>query len=150
MSILFSQFIPPSPLPPYPHVRSLCLHLYSCPANMFIIYHFSRFYIYALIYDICFSLVIWCLSLVLCLDCFFFFVCVSIIDFWFAVPMRFWYSSLYMYKIVLSCWSLNFQCISNILHLYSPHDCWFWYHICVWMISYLYYMFAFTGELSHS
>ena len=22
--------------------------------------------------------------------------------------------------IVLSCWSFNFKCISNILHLYSP------------------------------
>ena len=43
---------------------------------------------------------------------------------------------------VLNCWSLNFKCISNILHLYSPHDCWFWYHICVWMISYLYCAFV--------
>ena len=25
----------------------------------------------------------------------------------------------------------------------KPHNCWFWYHICVWMISYLYYTFAF-------
>ena len=52
--------------------------------------------------------------------------------------MRFWYSSLCMYKIALSCWSLNFKCISNILHLYYPHDFWFWYHICMWMISCLY------------
>ena len=34
--------------------------------------------------------------------------------------MRFWHSSLYMYKIVLHCWSLNFKFISNILHLYTP------------------------------
>ena len=47
------------------------------------------------------------------------------------------------HKVVLNCWSLNFKCISNILHVYSPHDCWFWYHICVWMISYLYYTFIF-------
>ena len=31
------------------------------------------------------------------LDSFFFFVCVSITDFWFAVTMRFLYSSLYIY-----------------------------------------------------
>ena len=46
----------------------------------------------------------------LCLDSFFFFVCVSITDFWFVVTMRFLYSSLYMYMIVLSCRSLNFKC----------------------------------------
>ena len=33
----------------------------------------------------------------LCLDSFFFFVCISVIDFWFAVTMRFWYSNLYVY-----------------------------------------------------
>ena len=66
------------------------------------------------------SLMIWWLILVLCLDSFFFFVCVPIVDFYFAVTMRFWYSSLYIHKIVLSCWSFNFKCISNILHLYSP------------------------------
>ena len=26
----------------------------------------------------------------------------------------------YIYIIVLTCWSLNLKCISNILHLYSP------------------------------
>ena len=36
MSIPISQFIPPSLPPPCPHVHSLCLHLYSCPANRFI------------------------------------------------------------------------------------------------------------------
>ena len=97
------------------------------------------------------SLVIWCLSFVMCLDCFFFFVCVSIVDFWFVVPMRFWFSSLYMYKIVLSCWSVDFKCISNILHLYFPLLMnFFWHHTFVWMISYLYSMFAFTGEHPHS
>ena len=39
-----------------------------------------------------------------------------------SLIFSFWYSSLYMYKIVISCWSLNCHCISNILHLYSPHD----------------------------
>ena len=34
------------------------------------------------------------------LDCFFSFVCVSIVDFWFVVPMRFCYSSLYISMIV--------------------------------------------------
>ena len=52
--------------------------------------------------------------------CFFFFMCVSIVDFWFAVLMWFFYNILDMNKIVLSCWCLNFTCISNILHWYSP------------------------------
>ena len=65
------------------------------------------------------SFVIWRLPLVLCLDCTFFFVCPSIVDFWFVVAMKCWYSSLYIYKTDLSCWSLNFKCICNTLHLYS-------------------------------
>ena len=63
-------------------------------------------------------LVIWWLYLVLCLDSFFFFVCVSIVDFWLVVTMKFQYSSLHVSKTILSCWSLNFKYISNILHLY--------------------------------
>ena len=44
-------------LPPLcPQVCSLFLHLCSCPASRFISTSFSRFHIYALIYDICFSL----------------------------------------------------------------------------------------------
>ena len=57
---------------------------------------------------------VWWLYLVLCLDYFFFFVCVSLVNFWFGVAMRFWYSSI---KIVLSCRSPNFKFISNIWHL---------------------------------
>ena len=30
------------------------------------------------------------------------------------------YKSLYIYKIVLSHWSLNYKCISIVLHLYPP------------------------------
>ena len=63
------------------------------------------------------SPVIWYLSLVMCLDCFFFFVCVSAVDFWIVAPIRFWYSSLYMYQIVFSYWCLRH--ISNILYPYS-------------------------------
>ena len=53
--------------------------------------------------------------------------------------------------IVLGCWYLTFKYILNILHLYSPplKINWFWYHIGVYMVSFLYYMFAFTDELSH-
>ena len=36
VSMLLSQIIPPSPSPVCPKVCSLCLHLYSCPANWFI------------------------------------------------------------------------------------------------------------------
>ena len=42
------------------------------------------------------------------------------------------------------------------MHLQYPtfvpscsHDSLFWYNTCVWMISYLYYMFAFTSKPSH-
>jgi len=45
--------------PPSPQVCSLALCLYSCPTNRFISTIFSRFHIYALIYDVCFSLTSW-------------------------------------------------------------------------------------------
>ena len=51
-------------------VCSLCLHLYSCPANRFISIIFLgsiRIYIYMLIYEICFSLSYFTLYAVLCL-----------------------------------------------------------------------------------
>lgn len=56
MSVLFSQFILPFPSHTCPQVHPLCLDLYSCPANRFISIIFSKFNIYALIYDTCFSL----------------------------------------------------------------------------------------------
>ena len=34
-------------------------------------------------------------------------------NFWFAFTMRFWYSSLCIHMIVLSCWSLNFKWIKK-------------------------------------
>ena len=49
-----------------------------------------------------------------------FLVCVPIVDFWFAVILKFWCKSLYVYEIVLSCCSLNCKCISSVLHLYPP------------------------------
>ena len=49
-----------------------------------------------------------------------FLVCVSIVDFWFAVVLKFWCKSLYVYEIVLS-YSLNCKFISIVIHLYSPH-----------------------------
>ena len=57
MSIPISQFIPPSSIPPWcPYICSLCLCLYFCFANKMIYTIFSRFHIYALICDTCFSL----------------------------------------------------------------------------------------------
>ena len=60
MSVPISQFItphPPATFPPWcPYVCSLHLCLYFCPAHWFICTIFSRFHVYALIYDICFSL----------------------------------------------------------------------------------------------
>ena len=62
MSILTSQFITP-PAPPhchFPHLVSICLFSTSVslflPCKLVHLYHFSRFHIYELIYDICFSL----------------------------------------------------------------------------------------------
>ena len=56
LSNLISQFIQLSPFPPpYLHVHSLCLCLYSCLGTNFICTS-SRFHIYVLIYDISFSL----------------------------------------------------------------------------------------------
>ena len=46
-----------------------------------------------------------------------FLVCVSIVDFWFAVILKFWCKRLYVYEIVLSFCSLNCKVISSVLHL---------------------------------
>ena len=64
MLIPISQFIPPPPPPPPPrHCPPLVsIRLFSTSVSLFLpckpvhLYHFSRFHIYALIYDICFSL----------------------------------------------------------------------------------------------
>ena len=59
-SIPISQFITPSPRHHIPPLVSI--HLFSTSVSQFLpstpvhLYHFSRFHIYALIYDICFSL----------------------------------------------------------------------------------------------
>ena len=60
MSMRFSQFVPPSP---WPQVCSLCLHLYSCPANRFIGTIFLDSYICINIRYLCFSF--WLTSLCL-------------------------------------------------------------------------------------
>ena len=61
MSIPISQFIPAPRTPPcFPPLVSICL--FSTSVSLFLpckpvpLYHFSRFHIYVLIYDICFSL----------------------------------------------------------------------------------------------
>ena len=75
------------------------------------------------------SLVICWLSLVLCLDwffmfgLFFLFYVLSIIFFWFGVPIGFLYNHLYVYRIVFGFWSLNFKCIFSVLSLSSPFSC---------------------------
>ena len=65
-------------------------------------------------------LLVWWLSLVLCFSWFFYFVCVSIVDFWLAITLKFWHKNLHIYEIVLSCWCVNCKCISSVLHLYPP------------------------------
>ena len=60
MSIPTSQFIPPPPPRHFPPLVSVCLFSTSTsqffPCKPVHLYHFSRFHIYALIYDIYFSL----------------------------------------------------------------------------------------------
>ena len=61
MSIQISQFITPSPPPHrFPRLVSMCLFSTSVsqflPYKLVHLYHFSRFHIHALTYDICFSL----------------------------------------------------------------------------------------------
>ena len=63
MSIPISQFITPPPPPPPHHFPPLVsIGLFSTSVSLFLsckpvhLYHSSRFHIYALIYDICFSL----------------------------------------------------------------------------------------------
>ena len=59
MSISISQFIPP---PPHRFPPLVSIRLFSTSVSLFLpcklvhLYHFSKFHIYALIYDICFSL----------------------------------------------------------------------------------------------
>uniref|UniRef100_A0A8C6BIR4 pyridoxal kinase n=1 Tax=Monodon monoceros TaxID=40151 RepID=A0A8C6BIR4_MONMO len=59
MSIPITQFITPPPLPLSPLVS---IRLFSTSVSQFLpckpvhLYHFSKFHIYVLIYDICFSL----------------------------------------------------------------------------------------------
>ena len=48
VSMLFSQFVPPSPPALCPQICSLCLHLHFCPANRFINNHLSRFHMHVL------------------------------------------------------------------------------------------------------
>ena len=94
--------------------------------KLFWIYFCRVFSCFPLLFS---SLVIWWLSLASYLDPFYFFLYLSIAVFWFVVLMRFWdgyiyilyniYNNLVYTQIILSCWSLNFKCISNILHFYS-------------------------------
>ena len=62
MSIPIAQFITPPLAPPHRFLHLVSIRLFSTSVSQFLpcklvhLYHFSRFHIYALIYDICFSL----------------------------------------------------------------------------------------------
>ena len=62
MSIPISQFITPPPPPPHHFPSLVSVHLFSTSVSRFLpckpvhLYHYSRFHIHALIYDICLSL----------------------------------------------------------------------------------------------
>ena len=62
MSIPIAQFITPPPPPPHHFPPLVSIRLFSASVSQFLrckpvhLYHFSRFHIYALIYNICFSL----------------------------------------------------------------------------------------------
>ena len=57
VSILPSSYIPPSPSSPASHVQKSILYVCVSIAALQIVHqhHLSRFRIYALVYDICFS-----------------------------------------------------------------------------------------------
>ena len=94
-------------------------------------------------------LVVWWLSLVLYLSWFFLFVCVLIVDFWFAGILKLWYESIYIWD----CFKLFVSiAIASPVSAFVPssfHDFWFWWHNCAWMILYLYCIYTFTGEPCH-
>ena len=50
------------------------------------------------------------------------------------------------FKLLISQFQMHFQGPAFVLSI--SHDSWFWFHICVWIISYLSCMFAFIDELS--
>lgn len=88
-------------------------------------------------------------SLVLYLDAFYF-LYVYLLWFLICKYMRFWYNSLYIYKIVLNFWSLvsNTISVAYICTLFS----WFLVKVFVFVyggIFYHYVWYAFTGELFH-
>ena len=62
MSIPIAQFITPPPPRPHRFPRLVSIHLFSTSVSQLLpckpvhLYHFSRFHIYALMYNICFSL----------------------------------------------------------------------------------------------
>ena len=86
--------------------------------DLFLLVFFSSFLLF-------FFLVFWWLSLLLCLDCFFFFVCISCRFLVFSYHGSFdieayTYIHIYVYifMTVLSWCSFNCKCISSILYLY--------------------------------
>ena len=84
-------------------------------------------FFYLLWFDIYFS---WCVWLL------FHFLCVSILDFWFVVPMRFWFSLLYMYKInLLICWFqmyfLFFICTLPFASYFFMEDFLHCFYVCL-------------------
>ena len=84
------------------------------------------------------------------LNLLFFSFCVYIsYRFLFAVTLRFPYVSLFVHIIALSCSSQFQMHFKHSALVLSSKDYWFWYHICVWILSYLYCIFAFTGEIFH-
>ena len=90
----------------------ICIFLlpFLIALDLFLLHFFLPFFFCSLLlwFDTMFSVVFELIFL----------VCVSNVDFWFAVILKFWYKSLYIYEIVLSYYSLNCKCISSVLHLY--------------------------------
>ena len=72
-------------------------------------------------------LMIWWLSLMLCLNSFFFIVWIYTVDFWFVVTMRFWYAvycKLLVFKFLMDFQYLAFLFSSRLLVSVS--------YLCVW------------------
>ena len=98
-----------------PFIFKVIIDMYVLIAILFIVSgHFCSTFL--LFLPLLSSLVIWWLSLVLCLDSSVFCVCVSITDFWFVVSMRFIYSNLYVCVYVIYIY--NCKLLISILNAF--------------------------------
>ena len=128
------------------HLHSILLCIYVCTYCHFL--NYFRFVTLGLFSSLplLFSSLVTChLSLVLCLDCFFFFYECVYCSFLFVIPIRFQCNSLYIYRILFGCWSLNFKCIFNVLHCSLLFSCLLVLILYLWGNFPPFFFFCFLG-----